>query len=312
MTEPLVTVLIPAYNPGGYLRAAVESALASEGVPFKVLVVDDGSSDGSLDTIADITDERLTIDRRENRGKSAVVNEAADTCGTPYFCVLDADDLQLPDRLAKLVREFEKHPDCGIIFSGHELILDGKRCAPLAIDKDEAACKRDIEGFRMPAHDPAAMYRTEVLREYRMEGDLRIGQGLDLILRIGENLPIRVLGEPLYSYRVHTGSTTQASREKRMGFVSEVLRRACERRGIDPETVVEPYRARMTKDYDGRLLSHLIDSAVQSRDAGRLGEAWKTALRAARLAPSSPHFLKPLIYTAVPKPVRRRIRRHGN
>ena len=315
--EPRATVLVPCYNARPYVRAAVESALVQDFRNYEVVVVDDGSDDGSLGALEGLDDPRLHIERREtNAGKPAVFNaavEASLAAGSDYLCVLDADDLMAPERVRTLIERLEREPDLAAVFSGHELILDAWwgtwRGAPVAREKTPGDCRRDVEGFRLPGHDPTAMYRLRALGDLRMSEDLRIGQGLDLILRLGERAPMASVGAALYSYRVHRSSITKSGTLKRSEYVAEVIRRACERRGLDPAPEVAAYLERASKRFDGRIVSHLIDSAVDLREKGdRLGSLG-VGLRSILLAPANTYYYKPAACAALPAGALKRLRK---
>ena len=94
-------------------------------------------------------------------------------------------------------------------FCGHELILDGKHVAPTFTTKDSARCRHDMVEMHMPAHDPTAMYRVSMVEHLRYDENLRIGEGYDYILRMGERFPMKVVGECLYSYRVNIEALTR-------------------------------------------------------------------------------------------------------
>jgi len=312
--EPRATVLVPCFNARPYVRAAVRSALAQDHANLEVVVIDDGSDDGSLEALVGLDDPRLRVERREtNAGKPAVFNaalEAALDAGSEYLCVLDADDLMAPGRVRALVERLEREPELAAVFSGHELILDAWwgtwRGAPVAREKTPADCRRDVEAFRLPGHDPTAMYRLRALGDLRMSEDLRIGQGLDLILRLGERAPMASVGAALYSYRVHHASITKSGALKRSEYVAEVIRRACQRRGFDPAPEVAVYLERAGKRFDGRIVSHLIDSAADLRAKGKRLRAIGVGLRSALLAPANTYYYKPLACALLPgRPLRR-------
>jgi hypothetical protein len=309
MSDSLVTILIPVYNAREYVRAAVESALAQTHQNLEILVVDDGSTDGSLEALEGIADDRLFIRRQVNRGKPAVFNAALEKARGDYLCVLDADDLMGPSRVAVLLERLEREPDLAAVFSGHDLLLGSWRGAPLAIEKNPAQCRADVEAFRMPAHDPTALYRISALDDLRMDEDLRIAQGLDFILRIGERSPLAVVGKSLYSYRVHGRSSTQAARQRRHDFVAEVLRRACARRGRAPKPVLSNYYANVSKGTDARLVSHLMDSVAQLRENGHSAEALTIAIKSLSVAPWNIRHYKPAFCAVMPSSLRRWIRR---
>jgi hypothetical protein len=214
MAEPRVAVIIPSYNPGRYLRPAVESVLAQSHQNLQVILVDDGSSDGSLDSIADIHDPRLQVVRQPNSGKPVAVNRALSMMDAEFYAINDADDLSHPSRIELQVRCMQANPRLGAVFCGHEVILRERRMAPQFREKDEAHCRAEIAAFRMPAHDPTAMFRVSAVQDLQYAEDLPAVEGYDYILRVGERSAMRVLGECLYSYRLHPTSITRRAPEE--------------------------------------------------------------------------------------------------
>lgn len=308
MMQPIASIIIPTYNAGEYLRPAVETALSQSESRIEIIVVDDGGSDGSVERLAELNDGRLRIMRQDNAGKSVALNRALQETTGSYYCILDADDLMHPDRVARQVAALEANPDVAAVFCGHELLLGGHRMAPRLRAKDRAACQRDIDAMRMPAHDPTGMYRVSMVRDIEYEPSLRIGQGYDYILRVGERWPMMVLGECLYSYRVHPNSITRQNVLKRHAAVELVRRRAAERRGVAVEALEAPNLIR-NRHRDNNLPAHFLESVVDLRRIGHNLSALKTAAHCAMLHPFDHDYYKPLAAALLPQRALRRLRR---
>ncbi|MEQ8845216.1 MAG: glycosyltransferase family A protein [Phycisphaerales bacterium] len=305
-----VSVVIPTYNGGPLLRRAVADALRQSHNDLEVIVVDDGSTDGSTDSLPG--DSRLRILTQENAGKSAAMNRALEELTGDFYCVLDADDEMHAERVAAQAAALAQAPDVAAVFCGHELIVDGKTMAPQSRSKDREACARDIRQFRMPAHDPTAMYRVSAVGDLRYDPELRIGQGYDYILRVGERLPMLVIGRTLYRYRIDLRSITRKDPAKRREFVARARRKACDRRGLDYEATFPP-RAPVkerNRDRDNFIASDFIESAIDQRRDGNLLGALRTGLQCAAFHPLDPYYYKPLLYGLLPPGMLGRLRRH--
>src|SRR5688572_9943650 len=107
---PVVTVIMPVFNAGNYLSSAVESILAQTWTRLELLVIDDGSTDGCMDAIADLADPRLRIIHQKNRGKPGAMNRALDEMRGEFYAIQDADDLSHPTRIEKQVRCMQENP----------------------------------------------------------------------------------------------------------------------------------------------------------------------------------------------------------
>jgi glycosyltransferase involved in cell wall biosynthesis len=200
-----VSVVIPTYNYGRYLRDAVDSVLAQTYAPLEVLVIDDGSTDDTADVAASYGD-RIRFIRQQNAGVGAARNNGIALARGEYLAFLDSDDIWLPQKLEKQIARFEADPELGLVHCGAERFdesgvisvwLDGLEgwIAPRLLDLDAAVItagsgivvpKRvaeDVGGFdvRLPPSEDwdfsyriAVRYRVgfvrEVLVRYRQHG----------------------------------------------------------------------------------------------------------------------------------------------
>lgn len=303
--EPLVSVVMPAYNAGEYLRPAVESILAQTHRTLELIIVDDGSTDGAVERLADIADPRVRVIRQENAGKSPAMNTGIDAARGEFIAVQDADDLSAPDRLERQVAALEADPDLAAVFCGHDLILGRRRLAPQPRAKSREECRADIAAYRMPAHDPTVVFRSSMLDGVRYTPGLAIGEGLDVILRLGERRPMAVVGECLYGYRVHAGGITRRDPQWSHDQVRGVVERAAARRGETPPPQRE---IRLKRDgspanceLDNHLAGHFILSVKCLRDAGRRLEAVRNGLACAMLHPLDSYYWRPLAHALAPR-----------
>ncbi|AWK90283.1 glycosyltransferase family 2 protein [Azospirillum thermophilum] len=109
MEEPLVSIVIPAFNRAHTLRRAIASVLAQEIADWELIVVDDGSSDGSADIPLSYNDPRIRVLRHErNRGAAAARNTGVGAARGRYIAFLDSDDEWLPGKLATQLAAMEK------------------------------------------------------------------------------------------------------------------------------------------------------------------------------------------------------------
>lgn len=109
---PDITVVIPTYQRADTLERAISSVLAQEGPTVEVVVVDDGSTDGTEQLLAGITDSRVRVLRQENRGRGAARNAGASVARGATLTFLDSDDEMLPSTLAEFARliDADSHP----------------------------------------------------------------------------------------------------------------------------------------------------------------------------------------------------------
>lgn len=116
-----MSVAVVNYNYGRYLADAIDSALNQMSGPIEVVVVDDGSTDESLDVLASYG-KRVVAVLRDNGGQAAALNTALQHCSGQIICLLDSDDLMLPNRVRRLREVYDAHPQCQWVFHGIDLI----------------------------------------------------------------------------------------------------------------------------------------------------------------------------------------------
>lgn len=125
--RPLVSVVIPCFNYVSYVTEAIDSALSQRGVEVEVIVVDDHSTDRSVEVVATVAaqDERVRLVRHtKNLGAVRTFNDGLACVNGEYVARLDADDLLTPGSLARAVAVMEAHPGVGLVY-GHPLHFSG-------------------------------------------------------------------------------------------------------------------------------------------------------------------------------------------
>ena len=121
MSNPLVSVIVPVWNGERFLAEALDSILAQEYEPLEVIVVDDGSTDGSA-AIAQARDVRYYV--QPNRGPGAARNTGVAAAQGELLAFLDQDDVYLPGKLALQVETLAKRPEIGFVFTRIDVFLE--------------------------------------------------------------------------------------------------------------------------------------------------------------------------------------------
>src|SRR5690242_5922162 len=116
--EPLVSILIPAYNAQRWLAETLRSALAQTWPRKEIIVVDDGSTDQTPAIARQFASRQVSVISQSNRGAAAARNKAFSVCQGDYVQWLDADDLLAPDKIAEQIEKSEKRASDQTLFSG--------------------------------------------------------------------------------------------------------------------------------------------------------------------------------------------------
>lgn len=201
--SPLITVAMPVFNAGSYLRLAVLSILKQTFTNWELLIIDDGSTDNAIEDIADIRDDRIRILRDgQNKGLAARLNEAIDLACGRYFARMDQDDVSYPERFARQVEALEKNPlldlvaVCAVTISG-----DNRLTGMLPMPSQEEISVRPWRGFYLP--HPTWMGRIEWFRKYRYaEPGPYFCEDQELLLRSYKQSRFGMIMKPLFAYRL--------------------------------------------------------------------------------------------------------------
>lgn len=208
---PGVSVVMAVYNGERYLADAVESTLSQSFADWELVVVDDGSTDGSSRILAEYAaaDPRVVVHRQENGGMAAALNQGLDLARAPLVARLDADDLSLPGRLEQQHRFLRDHPEVGMV-GGQAAIIDrnGREVAEARYPLDDKAIRDQMKRTTAFVHS-SVMIRREVLDRtggYRSQFDS--AEDLDLWLRVAERAQLAHLPEKVAAYRIHPEQTS--------------------------------------------------------------------------------------------------------
>lgn len=209
---PLLTVFIATYNRAGYLPAAIEAVLNQTYKNFKLIVLDNASTDNTSDIVKKYTDPRLSYIRNsENIGGVGNGNKAIDMADTKYFIILHDDDYAAPDMLEKEIAVLEADPEIVMVSCNMFLVKNDRIiCKSFNLQKDLIFFKgdylKDIAKTYNKISCPTVMFRTDFIQEKKLYVELSIGPAADIYLWININLydkKIYVISEPLYYYRIH-------------------------------------------------------------------------------------------------------------
>jgi glycosyltransferase involved in cell wall biosynthesis len=235
--HPFVSVIIPTYNRRELVQGAVDSVLDQTYGDYEIIVVDDGSQDGTGEIIAACYGDRVRYVYQENAGESAARNRGIALARGTLVALLDSDDIWLRDKLARQVPLLERSPQAGVVFCQALLVdaLDRSLDVPPAgHDLVPDDLKLESLLFRNTITASTALIRRSALREVGgFDQTVRFGEDWELWLRLRERWDFAFLPEPLVRVRVHKDtqcrfpnpSTIDRKLDDRVRFLSEAFSR---------------------------------------------------------------------------------------
>jgi glycosyltransferase involved in cell wall biosynthesis len=222
-----ISVVIPVFNGEGFLGEAIESVLAQRYVPLELIVVDDGSTDGSAAVAEQFGEVKLI--RTENRGPAAARNTGVARSTGELIAFLDADNLMKPDRLVRQVAALEDDPSAAFALSRGEVITEPGIELP-ALRRAQA---RDLQKGYVPMSLLTARATFELVGPF--DETLRMGEDTDWLFRAFEaGLRPALIPEQLIVRRFHGRNLSYDAGAVRAARFMVLKRRAARRRAAGP------------------------------------------------------------------------------
>jgi glycosyltransferase involved in cell wall biosynthesis len=208
--KPFVTVFMPVYNAGKYLNEAIISILNQTYENFEFLIVNDGSTDDSLNTIKSFNDKRIRlIENESNKGLITSLNVGLTESRGEYIVRMDADDISLPNRIEKQINFLISNPEYGLLGSWFE---DFGENIPNKIVKysSEDTEIRIRHLYQTHISHPTAVIKKKIIDKYNLQFDSdRVhGEDYDFWVRISEYCKMSNYPEILVRKRDHPKSIT--------------------------------------------------------------------------------------------------------
>lgn len=272
MEKPQVSVVMGVYNEEGNLAHTLDSILAQQGVSLELIVVDDGSRDGTAALLESYAsrDPRVRVIRQENAGLTRALIRGCEAADGEFIARHDAGDTSHPDRLARQVAALEARPDAVMAACATRFVApEGEPLHCVCFDDAKIAANlADLEGRQHIPHHGSAMMRAA---DYRAAGgyraDFPVAQDYDLWTRIFERGACLGLTEELYSARLAPGSISATRRGLQEASASVIAEAAAQRRaGGTDEAVLAKWRE--------RLASGDIPEAGPKKSKAKLNSDW--------------------------------------
>lgn len=204
---PEISVVIPTFNMARFVGEAVRSVLDQTFADFEVLVVDDGSTDNTREVIAAIDDPRVRYLHQENRGLAGARNAGIEAARGSFIAFLDADDLWLPDKLARQRQLFADRPWVGLVYTG-AYVMEGGQVFACHRGRYRGHVVRELLTVDniVVGSGSAAMVRRECFdRVGLFDESLSACEDWDMWLRIAARYPFDFVEQPLVKLRTHAG-----------------------------------------------------------------------------------------------------------
>lgn len=194
----MISIVIPLYNKEASIAQSLKSVLSQEYDDFEVVIVDDGSTDGSVGVVEAMNDPRIRLIKQENGGPSKARNAGISEANGDWIVFLDADDELLPDALGTFYKLISKHPtidvvDCNTIYYGQKENTLGNH----SID---GYIKNPMKMFFYSLIGPGAnhsCFKKELLKKYPYNIGIRRFEDGELLMRLLPNAKVYSSSKPV-------------------------------------------------------------------------------------------------------------------
>ncbi len=236
--NPLVSVIMPAYNAANYIGAAIESVLIANYRNFELIVIDDGSTDDTKETVAGFKDDKIRYFYKENGGPASARNIGIKNAAGDFLVFLDADDMIVPNFISGHLAEFEKNPDAELVYCDDCLMDEEER--PLRVIKRPEYAERkflirDLFRCGFPVVPFRGCIKKSVFEKIGLyEESLLVAEDFDMVRRAVKcGLKMCHLRSPLYLRRMTAESLSRTFTVDKLKFHFKVLKRFTDTFGYD-------------------------------------------------------------------------------
>jgi glycosyltransferase involved in cell wall biosynthesis len=237
-----VSVIIPAYNRVNYIDQTISSVLDQSYHNVELIVVDDGSTDGTYEKILSYGDKLtlLTHKNRANKGQSTAINLGLANATGKYIAILDSDDYWGLDKLEIQVSYLEEHPDVGLLYTnGYAVDASGEILYPIYTDSHVEHNEPDnilLDCYILLPQN--SLVRKNIYDQLAgFNESYRAAQDHDMLIQIAEKTIFTYLPDKLFYYRVHDDSISKKGQRVRWTNGFKILECAKNRYPYRPSTI---------------------------------------------------------------------------
>lgn len=247
-----VSVIMPAYNTAHYIREAIDSVLEQDYPNKELIVIDDGSTDGTVEVLRSYGD-RITLLTQHNQGSAVARNAGLEAARGEYIAFLDSDDVWLPGKLRLQIEHLQRHPDVGMVYARWSVWkpeadglfppladlgkLNGRASgddasAPQGLVPERSGWLYNRLLFSSLLHTITVLARREFVDTVgRFDPELKRGQDYDFWIRASRLTEIHQLDRVLALYRVHGDGCVK--KWPHVNYEKVVVQKALQRWGLE-------------------------------------------------------------------------------
>lgn len=201
--KPRLSVIIPTYNRKQKTLEAIQSVIAQNFPDIEIIVVDDGSTDGTADFLR-LQNLPITIISKQNGGVSSARNVGTDWANGEYIAFLDSDDLWLPGKVQAQLEYFDEHSNAKVVYTDQYIQIDGQNLEQTRFERQTPKNKLSLPAFvdLTPIHISTVLVKREVFTTIgNFDESLQVHEDSEFFNRVSERYNLDFIEKVLGVYR---------------------------------------------------------------------------------------------------------------
>lgn len=211
-----VSILMTCFNAKKFLKQSIKSALNQNFKGYELIIIDDGSTDGSKSIINSFNNKKINkFFLKKNIGRTNALNYGLKKCDSEYIAILDADDTSSSDRLNKQFKFLEKNKDCDLVCSFYKMKLSNKKSKVINFPEIKEF-KEKLKYFNLIAHS-SVMYRANQIKKLKIYNNkFSYAQDYEMILKFLKKNKIGFIPEVLSTININNSNMSNSSKYKKI------------------------------------------------------------------------------------------------
>ncbi len=222
--HPLISIVVPLYNKEQYICKTLESVLTQTFCDYEILVVNDGSTDNSLERAKEVKSDRIRFLSKPNGGPASARNMGVKNAKGKWVMILDADDLLVPDILQHFAELIQTHPDCHF-FCGTHQFHNGGQLTPYSTKYREGVLKNNFRAWCTERFMPVAgscIILRSLLLQHPFREDLRRYEDAESLFCIMRTARVWTTTRPAMIYNLDSCCASNARPDIAQDFIGHL------------------------------------------------------------------------------------------
>ena len=216
----MISVVIPLYNKEKSIEQSLKCVLSQEYDDFEVVIVEDGSTDGSVGVVEAINDPRIRLIKQENGGPSMARNTGVKNAKGEWILFLDADDEMLPEALEFFSEKIQKNADADMFLG--EVIVNNGKTEHLAVEYKEGVVSNPFKSHvfgRLYQCSGTTVYRKSIVEENPFDERVRRYEDLQRIFKLYREYSLYLCHKPVAKVNIEFASASRARKDIKEDFL---------------------------------------------------------------------------------------------